>query len=93
MLSLALFFVSRGNLRINTTKTLFCARSIIENGSVIWTPIENTHIDRIESVQKRFLLYCNEPVGLLFCLVNKRNEMKSVFAEISCSALRIYLCV
>lgn len=44
----------------NVTKQLYTSlvRPILEYGSVIWDPDFNTHIDRIESVQKQFLLFC-----------------------------------
>lgn len=42
-----------------TVKSLFCAlvRSILEYCSVIWAPYTQCSMSRIESVQKRFLLY------------------------------------
>lgn len=42
-----------------TIKTLFCTlvRSILEYASVIWTPTYAIHDQRIESVQKKFLLF------------------------------------
>jgi len=41
------------------TKTLYCTlvRSILEYGSIIWDPFYNDQSDRIESVQKQFLLF------------------------------------
>lgn len=42
-----------------TLKTLYCSliRSVLEYGSIIWSPSYAIHITRIESVQKRFLLF------------------------------------
>lgn len=40
-------------------KSLYCAhvRSHLEYASVLWSPTYNIHISRIESIQKKFLLY------------------------------------
>lgn len=42
------------------TKQLYTSlvRPIIEYGSIIWDPDYDVHINRIESVQKQFLLFC-----------------------------------
>lgn len=42
-----------------TYKSLYCAlvRSVLEYASVIWSPSYAVHIKRIESIQKRFLLF------------------------------------
>lgn len=42
------------------TKQLYISlvRPILEYGSIIWDPYYNIHIQRIESVQKQFLLFC-----------------------------------
>lgn len=42
-----------------TLKALYCSliRSVLEYGSIIWSPSYAIHIKRIESVQKRFLLF------------------------------------
>lgn len=42
------------------TKRLFTSlvRPILEYGSIIWDPFYNVHNNRIESVQKQFLLFC-----------------------------------
>lgn len=42
-----------------TLKTLYCSliRSVLEYSSTIWSPSYAIHIKRIESVQKRFLLF------------------------------------
>lgn len=44
----------------NVTKQLYTSlvRPILEYGSIVWDPEINMHIDRIESVQKQFLLFC-----------------------------------
>lgn len=41
------------------TKTLYCSlvRSILEYGSVVWNPYHEVHSKRIESIQKKFLLF------------------------------------
>ena len=46
-------------------KSLYCTlvRSTMEYGSVIWMPHYETHINRIESVQKQFLLFCLRNLG------------------------------
>lgn len=40
-------------------KTLYCSivRSILEYASIIWDPAYNIHIDRIERIQKKFIIY------------------------------------
>lgn len=42
-----------------TSKALYCAlvRSILEYASVVWSPTYAVHVRRIESLQKRFLLF------------------------------------
>lgn len=42
------------------TKSLFTSlvRPILEYGCIAWDPIYNTHNDRVESVQKQFLIFC-----------------------------------
>lgn len=42
-----------------TIKSLYCSlvRSILEYASVVWSPTYAVHIKRIESIQKRFLLF------------------------------------
>lgn len=42
------------------TKQLYTSlvRPILEYGSIIWDPQYNVHSDRIESIQKQFLLFC-----------------------------------
>lgn len=42
------------------TKQLYTSlvRPILEYGSIIWDPYYNIYIDRIESLQKQFLLFC-----------------------------------
>lgn len=48
-----------------TTKQLFISlvRPILEYGSVVWDPQYNVYIDKIESVQKQFLLFCLRNLG------------------------------
>ena len=48
-----------------TIKTLYIAYvgSILEYGSVVWPPFSITHEERIESVQKQFLLYALRKLG------------------------------
>lgn len=49
-------------------RSLYCAlvRSHLEYASVIWDPAYKIHIDRIERVQKRFLIYYLQKVGGFF---------------------------
>ena len=46
-------------------KTLYCSlvRSILEYASVVWMPYFQVDIDRVESVQKQFLLFCLRNLG------------------------------
>lgn len=48
-----------------TIKTLFVTyvRSILEYCSVVWSPYQDVHSNRIESVQKQFLLYALRKLG------------------------------
>ena len=48
-----------------TIKTLYIAyvRSILEYCSIVWSPFQITHIERIESVQKQFMLYALRKLG------------------------------
>lgn len=48
-----------------TIKTLYVAyvRSILEYCSIVWSPYSSTHVERIESVQKQFLLYALRKLG------------------------------
>ena len=48
-----------------TIKTLYVAyvRSILEYCSVVWSPYQVVHCNRIESVQKQFLLYALRKLG------------------------------
>ena len=48
-----------------TIKTLYIAyvRSILEYCSIVWSPYTITHEERIESVQKQFLLYALRKLG------------------------------
>lgn len=48
-----------------TIKTLYISyvRSILEYCSTVWSPYSVTHIERIESVQKQFLLYALRRLG------------------------------
>lgn len=48
-----------------TIKTLYVAyvRSIIEYCSIVWSPYMKSHDDRIESIQKQFLLYALRKLG------------------------------
>ena len=48
-----------------TIKTLYIAyvRSILEYCSIVWSPFSITHEERIESVQKQFLLYALRKLG------------------------------
>lgn len=53
-------------------KTLYCSlvRSILEYGSVVWSPFYKNGVDRIESVQRKFLRFAlrllpwNDPLNL-----------------------------
>lgn len=47
------------------TKTLYCGlvQPIIEYASVIWAPYTKCKIDKIESVQKQFLIFALKPLG------------------------------
>ena len=58
----SLGFVKRWCKEFNdpfTTKTLFVSlvRPVLEFGCVIWTPLYESHIMHLESVQKQFLLF------------------------------------
>ena len=46
-------------------KALYCSlvRSTLEYGSVVWMPHYEIHVNRIESVQKQFLLFCLRNLG------------------------------
>lgn len=48
-----------------TIKTLYISyvRSILEYCSIVWSPFSITHEERIESVQKQFLLYALRKLG------------------------------
>lgn len=48
-----------------TTKTLYTSlvQPILEYASVIWSPYRQIDIDRIESVQKQFLIFALRPLG------------------------------
>lgn len=48
-----------------TIKTLYIAyvRSIMEYCSIVWSPFSMTHEERLESVQKQFLLYALRKLG------------------------------
>lgn len=48
-----------------TIKILYVTyvRSILEYCSIVWSPFMKTHVDRIESVQKQFLLYALRKLG------------------------------
>jgi hypothetical protein len=41
----------------NCLKTLYCSliRSLVEYGSIIWTPYQSERVTKIEMIQKRFL--------------------------------------
>uniref|UniRef100_A0A0R3Q9H7 Reverse transcriptase domain-containing protein n=1 Tax=Brugia timori TaxID=42155 RepID=A0A0R3Q9H7_9BILA len=63
-----LSFTKRFSFNFNdpyTIKTLYVAyvRSILEYCSIVWSPFQTTHINRIESVQKQFLLYALRKLG------------------------------
>ena len=47
------------------TKLLFTSlvRPILEYVSIVWSPCYQCHIDRIESVQKQFLIFCLRNLG------------------------------
>jgi hypothetical protein len=46
-------------------KSIYCAliRSVLEYGSTVWSPGYAVHADRIESIQKKFLLYALRHLG------------------------------
>ena len=46
-----------------TTKSFYLSlvRPILEYGSVVWNPLYHVHSDKIESVQKQFLLFALRP--------------------------------
>lgn len=48
-----------------TLKTLYIAyvRSIMEYCSIVWSPYQATHIERLESVQKQFVLFALRKLG------------------------------
>ena len=48
-----------------TLKSVYCAfvRSVLEYGSTVWSPSYAVHVDRIESIQKKFLLYALRHIG------------------------------
>ena len=48
-----------------TTKLLYTSlvRPILEYGSVVWDPSYKVYSDKIESVQKQFLLFCLRGLG------------------------------
>lgn len=61
-------FIKRWSKEFNDpyiTKTLFesLVRPILEYSCIVWSPYYNTHIDRIESVQKQFLLFALRGLG------------------------------
>lgn len=61
-------FIKRFSLHFNdpyTIKTLYVAyvRPLLEYCSIVWAPYQDTHINRIESVQKQFLLFALRKLG------------------------------
>ena len=61
-------FIKRFSFHFNdpyTIKTLYVTyvRPLLEYCSVVWAPYQDTHKDRIESVQKQFLLYALRRLG------------------------------
>ena len=61
-------FIKRFSYNFNdpyTIKTLYIAyvRSILEYCNVVWSPFSVTHIERMESVQKQFLLFALRKLG------------------------------
>lgn len=61
-------FIKRFGSNFNdpyTIKTLYVAyvRSILEYCSIVWSPFMKTHEERLESVQKQFLLYALRKLG------------------------------
>ena len=44
---------------MNVAQTLYCSlvRPVAEYTAPVWTPYQSTHIDRIESIQKQFVLF------------------------------------
>lgn len=50
---------SRDFRNIDAIKSLYFAyvRSVLEYGSVVWSPIYSVHIDRLESIQRKFLKF------------------------------------
>lgn len=53
---------------IKCIKTLYCSlvRSILEYGSVVWSPSYNIHSNRLESVQKKFTVYMMIKMGAFY---------------------------
>lgn len=51
---------------LNTVRSLYCAivRSQLEFSSVVWLPLYKIHINRIESIQKKFLLFALRKMNL-----------------------------
>lgn len=61
-------FIKRFSYHFNdpyTIKTLYVSyvRSILEYCSVVWSPYQDVHSNRIESVQKQFLLFALRKLG------------------------------
>ena len=74
--------------KVQTLKILFFAlvRSQLEYGSIVWQPIYQVHINRIESVQRmflKFLSYCEDGVypqrGVHQSLLLNRFNINSLF--------------
>ena len=44
---------------MNVAQTFYCSlvRPVAEYAAPVWTPYQSTHIDRIESIQKKFVLF------------------------------------
>ena len=52
-------FFSRGFNNSRATKTLYCTlvRSLLEYAALVWSPVAACHINRLESIQKQFVLF------------------------------------
>ena len=56
----------RNSLNISSIKVSYCAhvRSILEYGSVIWAGAAKSHLDRMDRIQHKFLLWLDHQSGI-----------------------------